>query len=511
MSDDMGNDAGQSGAGESGQSVDEMLAAPVDPKPKGRMVALWAGVIALLAAALFAVANLAGSEGSKSPEDAVRALFTAAGNEDVLGGLATLAPSERGMFSDDLLGILDELKRLEVLSDDFDAGKVAGVDLEFTDLELAEKPVGEGVTAVTVTGGTAKGSVTPSKLPLGDLVKENLDEELSSETDTTTEPLAEDEPFDIVTIRENGDWFVSIAYTAAEAMRKETGKAAPKFGEHGIEAKGSDTPEAATEAFIRAAIEFDPDAVLALLPPGEGRVFRDYAPLFISDLRDGAKELGDTFSIDLSKIELESEGRGTTSLVTVKSFVADADADGEQTHVEYDGECFTVVSGGGQEEQCADDAVADLGPLGTILGSSGPLNSTLSLVAVEEGGKWYVSPFRSILHPFRKALEDVTKEQMQDLIDFFTGSGMSTFSAEGELVERHTIEGSSGTHTTMIEPGGVNTYCEGDTIDGYNEDEFNQLSPQEQQDAYDRWAARCGAGEETSGSKAPAPAPAADE
>lgn len=487
----MTDDTGSTGE-QREQALEEILSAPVEPKPKGRLVALWVGVLALLGASVFAVTNLTSSSGAGSPEDAVQKMFDAVSGEDLLGFLGSVAPSERDVVKDDLLGILDELKRLDVLSSGFDAGKISGVDFEITGLQTSAKELGDGVSTVTVSAGKAKTSFTPSELPLGKQIRDMMGEDLSSDTETDTSDLAEDEPFDLVTVKEDGAWYVSFAYTAAEAMRKDAGKPAPKFGQSTITPKGADSPEKAVEAMLRSGADLDVEAVLALLPPGEGKVLRDYSQLFLADVKDQAAAMADEVKVEISTLELSADTEGRASVVSIKKLVADATMSGESTHVELDGDCFTIVAGGDEpNKQCASEQQKKMG-LPNIPGLMGPGMGTTRLTAVEEGGKWYVSPIRSLLHPLRLALKQVDKGDVQDLIDFFSDAATGGFfgmRSESVGMIGGPIDG--GEYAPYPDEPKAMGGCDGSTVAGYSQEELAQLSPEEQQAAYAEHAQMC--------------------
>ena len=127
---------------ESGFTRHDILPEPQPlPRPKpSRLVALWIGVLALLAGGVFGAVFLAG-EDAGTPEAAVQRLLDAVAREDVLGVLAALPPSERDPLQDNLPEMANQLKRLGILSDDFSLTKVKGVDLNFSGVKLTSSPV----------------------------------------------------------------------------------------------------------------------------------------------------------------------------------------------------------------------------------------------------------------------------------------------------------------------------------------------------------------------------------
>ena len=132
----------------------DILAQPPKRGPLA-IAALWGGLLAVIGGVVFAALFLAG-ERAGSPEEAVERLFAAVSDEDVLGVLEALPPSERDALSGNLSQIVEELKRLEVLARDADLGRVAGLDLAFEHLELSSTSLGDDVSVVRVDGGTAR-------------------------------------------------------------------------------------------------------------------------------------------------------------------------------------------------------------------------------------------------------------------------------------------------------------------------------------------------------------------
>lgn len=476
--------------------------APDRPRP-GRLAALWIGLAALLAASLFAVVNLTSSEGPSSPEAAVNKLFEAASNEDIVGALEALPPSERDVMKDDLLGILGELSRLDILAKDFDPASISGVDLEVTDLELSTDELGDGVTTVHVTGGKTSSSVTPSELPLGKFVKDFMDEDLPSKPEKETTVIGEDgeEPFDLVTIKEGGSWYVSIWYTAAEAARQDSGKAVPKFGD-GIKAAGESSPEEAVRALIEAGSRLDLRAVIALLPPDEARALHDYAPLFVDDVEEGAEGIRQEYKVVLETLETSAKTDGDVATVSIDKLALSVDGPDMQLRFSSDGKCTTIETDGEEQKFCTEDMQEQLG-IPNIAGVFGGGGIGVSkLVTVKRDGEWFVSPIRSILKPIHDGLREVDESELDELREFIEGmmngglfgmgmEGSTSFSEVGEPIEAD--DGADGPDGGPIDNGsaGCSPIASDGTISGYSQEEFSQLSPEEQNKALEEAFATC--------------------
>lgn len=396
----------------------DILPEPQPPEAlrPARLAALWVGVLALLAGGIFGVFYLAG-EDEGTPEEAVQRLLDAVADEDVLGVLAALPPSERDPLRDNLPAMADELRRLEVLSDDFDLAKIRGVDLGFEDVQMTSRSVGEGVSSVRLTKGTSSYRVVPRDLPLGRFLLDIIGDELPAEPESGSDPVVtEDEGDEIITIKEDGRWFVSLNYSVAEAARRDAGAAVPRFGQ-GLRADGEASPEAAVERLLRAGVALDVERMIQLLPPGEGRVLRDYAPLFLDDVKQGASELD--FQAEWKTIDLAAEREGSHATVTIEKLAIAFAVAGETGEVSFDGRCVEIVAPDvppDQSRMCPDDQeVPEPFEFATRLPAQG-------FVVVEEAGQWYVSPTRTVLESLVGVLKAVQPDDLEGIRQFFEGT-----------------------------------------------------------------------------------------
>jgi hypothetical protein len=434
----------------------------------GRVAALWLGIAALLAAGVFGIAFLAGDD-EGSPEDAVRRMLKAIADEDVIGVMEALPPSEREPFQDGLPEVTKELQRLEVLSGGFRLEEVSGVDLSFKDIALRSREVGEGVSAVRITGGTASYRVEPKQLPLGDFITDlaDLPDEVQSGSDAVS---AEDSEDEIITILEDGRWYVSIYYSIAEAAREASEAPVPDFNAD-RDPKGGATPEKAVEELVRAGLELNVERAIELVDPKEGRALHDYAPLFIDSAKDAAEEAD--FEGTLQSIELNSERQGDgRAIVRLRKFAVSFRASDAEGTVTFDGECVTVTGADIPEDEgriCPDDAELP-GPISDLVSGS----PKTGIVVVERDGEWFVSPTRTIFAAIVDFVKLLDREKLDEFTDFFAGEGESEerFSQVGEAIET----------TPPGEPTDIN---DDGLIGGYTPEEFSQLSPEQQQQAYE--------------------------
>jgi hypothetical protein len=451
--------------------IDQTLPEPQAPprRSPGRVTALWIGIVALFAGGIFAVAFVAADD-EGSPEEAVRRMLRALADEDVIGVLEALPPSEREVFQAELPRLTEQLERLEILGKGFRLEQVKGVDLSFRDIELSSRTIGDGVSAVRITGGRVSYSVIPAELELGGFLEDLVD--LPTEPQTGSEPIVSDDPDDnepIIVILEDGRWHVSLYYSIAEGARAESGAPVPKFGE-GVEPRGEASPEKAAEALIRAGLALDVERAIALVDPKEGRALHDYAPLFIDDAEAAASEAD--FSGTLNSIEFSSKslGDGRTA-VSLEKFDFDVSIEGETASVTFDGECVNVEAPDLAEDEgryCPDDAPlpAPIAEITTKLPSTG-------IVAVQRDGAWFVSPTRTLFEAIIGALEAIDREDLDELSEFFAEASEETFEEEFVSPEAE-LEAAPGD----LDDDGL--------IGGYNQEEFSELTLEEQQRAYER-------------------------
>lgn len=385
------------------------------PAERGRGRAL-AGValvtVLALAAGAFAVSSVAEDGAPATPEAAVEALFGALEDQDVLGVLDALAPGERQVYQPFVEDLVGELQRLDVLAGDLDLGAIDGVELEIEGLELDSAVLADGVSVVTVVGGTVTSTVDLAVVPVGSLLRELFAAPgwgVPTAPVTSTVALAEDAPFDIVVIDDHG-WHVSLHHSIAELVRKATGARLPDF-DAGIEPEGAATPEAAVRELVRAAADLDLRRVVALMPPGEMSALHVYAPSFLGEADQAIAELRADAALDVSVDRLDTEvaRAGDTAAVTVTGFAASGSVDGEPFGVTYDGRCFVTTYEGETEEVCPDE----LGGRSPASSRAG-VGARLGVVAVEHDGAWYVSPTRSILQVLLAVVGSVDRSDLED-------------------------------------------------------------------------------------------------
>ena len=397
---------------------------PIRRRTPGGVVLAAVSIVALLGGALFAVVYL--RPDANTPEDAVREMIGALTDEDVLGALDALAPAERDLLRDTVVDVVDELRRLEVLDDDADLSGIDGVDFEVDDLRLASRPLGDGVTAVSVAG-SVHFRADPEELPIGAFVKEQTEEGGLGPAVDERAPI---EDVTIVVIEDDGRWYVSLLYTLAESIRADSGEPVPDFG-NGVAADGAASPEAAVRALLDAGGDLDARRAISLLPPDEAAALQDYAPLFLDDVEEAAADARDTFRLEVDTFDVAVDRDGDEAEVTVERIAVELTVDGERSAFDFDGECLTVEADGEEDRTCGGAAgLAGSFALPFAAGLDAEPEDIdpvrLSIVTVRRDGKWYVSPMRTVLRPLVEQLRHLDREDLDALVDGFSSGASSS-------------------------------------------------------------------------------------
>ena len=393
------------------------------PTPPGRRpaayIAVVVGLLAMVGGAVFFARSVGKSDaGAKTPVAAIQKVFDSLSNQDLLGVLETLTPSEREIFTGRLKALSSELGRLGILRKDLNLGSLSGIDLEFTGLTFKTEEFAPGYSFVEVTGGRSTYRVDPNESPLGDFVR-NLIPASELRTISGSQNLAGQDAF-FVAKQEDGEWYLSLFYSIAEAARRDAGAAAPRFGA-GVAARGGATPEAAVDAFLRAVAGLDVRRLIELSPPDEMGALHDYAPLFLSAAEAGAAEARKHFTAQISSLELSSTTSGDEAVVKVKKMVFKFGIPALELSVESDGRCLKVAGGdflgAGQPQQFC-------GTLPPVAGLPRLPTPDVGIVAVRRGGSWYVSPTRTTFDAIigvLKTLKPSDLQQLKELVSQFGG------------------------------------------------------------------------------------------
>ena len=441
------------------------VAAPIpgsQPAAKRTRRFVLAGLIALavlaIGAVAFATMNATTGDGAESPEAAMQQFFDGLNSEDLVASVGAFLPGEADPAISYMEAINEELKRLEVVSGDADPESIAGLDMEFTDLVFRTEPIADEFVRVYVTNGDAFLDIDQADLPLGNLLLSNLGPEMEDQLGQDLPPQSDSmagEEFYLVAVNDDG-WHLSFWYTVMDAVFTDAGYATPIFGDGGIEPAGADSPGAAVEAAFREVLSLDLEGLVAMLPPGEMRALYDYMPLVFDDFDETVGAFGNFVTITLEPFKAGDltidRIRDGAERVKINSFVINfasffLEIDGS---ISFDGQCFDIaindqagaLSGFGADvpdriNTCDPELANALGGglssgLGGVqlpdtpdfLGDIGAANT--GIVAVEENGKWYVSPTETLGDAMLQGLEIWDTDTLQEYIEWLIEVGMET-------------------------------------------------------------------------------------
>jgi hypothetical protein len=424
-------------------ATSEPTPAPPKKRSGGKIAVVIVAVLAVLAGGVFAVSALTGGDsdegGAKDPQAAVQDLFDAVSKSDALGTLDSLAPSERGALKDPVVDMVEQLKRLEILADDFDLSSIGGVELTVSDLQLSDEELAPGVTAVTIEGGRSRGSIDPSAFPFGDFIRDHVDVDSLEGSSGSGDLVDEDEgePPVIVTLEEGGKWYVSLWFSIAENARVAAGADEPDFA-NPIPGEGSATPEDAARALIDAGTQLDLNRLVALTPPDEMKALHTYATLFLDDgqqtLDQFLDDQGISYSFDITDFQASSDVDGDVARVKIDKLAFEAEFRYQDTTVTVEAkgdDCVDITFEDGydssSESFCTDDldqSFADSGvdvPQSLIDLSK---NLDLRVVTTKVDGQWYVSPVRTGAGVFTDLAKAFDRQDLDDLVDFIQSQGI---------------------------------------------------------------------------------------
>lgn len=416
---------------------------------KGRRVGLAAALLAVTGMGAFAVSTaLSEPAGPQSPEEALEEFFAAVGNEDLVGMAETILPSERDALITPLLSITSELERLELFGEAIEIDSFGTLDFEVEGVLVSSTLLDPGIAAVRTDAGTIQVHGSTDDVPVMAKITEWFDEQPEEFEDAIVD-LAE-EPIRLVAVEDNGSWYLSLFYSAAEQARKDSGLGLPNFGEGPVPV-GAPTPEGAVENFVNELVALNLEGMITQLDPEEMRALYDYSPLFVPDAQAEVNELLDGLrseGLEWSVTNLEShadDARGRT-VVVIDGAGFQASSDEFSYEVSFADDCFSyAIDDGWSEPQSetvceGDQPLPDSGmDLPTFdFDFEGITFPEPGITVVERDGQWYISSIPTALYTYVDILAAIELEQFeqiktagQEWFDLFWSEGAGLFGMSG--------------------------------------------------------------------------------
>lgn len=354
-------------------------------RPLGTAIAA-AGIAALVLVGGFAVSAMVGNSGSGSgsPEGAVRRLADAISHSDPLAAADVLAPDEVRSLSGTINAAAKKAAEIQLVND---AGApLAGVEFDVSGLKLTTQSLGDGYAKVTVDGGSL--SASTHKTQFSALMQKVLRDTGDNSAHYDLAKLESDNnlPTFVVAVREDGHWYVSVAYTALEYWREYNRLPAADFGS-GVDSSktlGAATPDAAVQDAMHALQAQDWTTLISLAPPSEIPVY-DYRAAIAAELGANGSTKS-TFTI--SSMTTDSQVDGATAKVSLH-----ASGTTDSGRWSFDGGCFTGAASEPLGGPCGTGILAP-GLLG--MATTG-VNKDSRITVAEENGRWFVSPVGTVL------------------------------------------------------------------------------------------------------------------
>ncbi|PXY22922.1 flagellar basal body protein FliL [Prauserella muralis] len=372
------------------------------------------------------------ASGAATPNEAAMNLANALSGGDVVGLLSTLAPAEAALLTDPVAESTEELKRLGVLKPDADPKALTGLEVTTRDLRFDEQQaerVNDHLTITKLTGGTLTVSADVAAMPftedyldalLDEADVEGLPQGGQSRTlDISQMVRAGGEPVRIATVQVDGEWYPSLFYSIADYGLRAEGLSWPR---EPLPARGADSPNAAVQQTVQAALDGDLRRVIELLPPDELAVLHDVGPVLlraagdpepsgvkITSLETETSEVTGGTRATVTALELQIPGQGTVSL-------------------RKEGDCYQATIDGATERVCgdqlasmaagqADDSIPPAARQAVANLGAGVMRQGLGVVTTEVDGAHYVSPFRTFTELGMTFLRSMQPEDLKAFLE----------------------------------------------------------------------------------------------
>lgn len=408
--------------------------APEQPRRRRSKVAVGGavvGVLALGAAGVFAAGQLRGDNagGAGSPEDVGLEMMSALEQEDMLGLVDLLLPGERDVFREPLIDIVSELSRVDILSADATLADLSGLDIDMVDEAVTVEPTNVADISNITMSATISASLDGDQLPIGDFITDLAGDDFDPSTlDQPTTTEAFDLPMTVV--EDGGRWYLSVFYTAAEAVRAEFGDPIPEIG---LEPRGGATPEGAVDALLDGVEQLDLGKVIAGINPNEAAALHRYAPLFLDSVAPMSDEIGLEWQVTRS--EYDVDGSGSKRFVTVTDLRIDGTLEGSAFFIALADGCVLIEADDERVDSCElaaqagdapttfDDFFGDALDIEELTSAYEEVFADYSppgITVQEVDGEWFVSPIGTGFDQFLAVLRALDREELDRLVDTTT-------------------------------------------------------------------------------------------
>ncbi len=390
-----------------------------------RLFGVVLGVSGIVVGSVFAIGQLNGRSGATEPEGAVRTLLQSIADGDAIGFAHSLVPAERDLLLEEAAPVYEQLRRLGAVRRGAKLRNVDGYEATLTGLRLGTREDSGVVAEVTLEAGTLSTSVDVLRLPFASVLRDSCGRVLGR-TGNRLRKVDLAKSFrqrPVIAVRSGGRWRVSLIRTAVGARRGPTSDAP-------VAPEGAASPELAVRNWFAAVSRLDAERTLAVLAPGEAGAFQGNPEWFLPAIQDVLSGVDGQYTFEFPGLVLDASMQGDRSVVRVHRFSAAftlSQPDSPALRVEVLNGCATVQLDADTHRRCGRDTVNLLDDLGipvtsadldrvapTSLSAGGSRPSPgLAIVAVREGGRWYVSPGRTVLRATQDQLETLSPAQFR--------------------------------------------------------------------------------------------------
>lgn len=321
-----------------------------------------------------AYAGFVGPDGYDSPTEATDAFLGALEDGNLLKASRALVPWERDGLEAQLRTALADAQRADLLATN-DLGNAKNISLRRNGLQFTEVPMATGFTRVEATAGSL--DLTLDRGLFGDGPDKPTDLPKTVDLLEQLAPRDEDQRTGrpgLVTVRDDGDWYVSLSYSIADHLRVSKGVALPDLVSPPAPA-GADTPEQAMTMAFRGLYGGSTGELMAVLDPvSGGAILRYTAVLRSPDTPDGAGS-GSGADEPSDVTRWSAAGTGDRRTVTLAEYTTGSP--------DPTGGAITLTS----EQRCVSYAPGDpcVEPLPASYWDRG-------FTAIRRDGRWYVDP-----------------------------------------------------------------------------------------------------------------------
>jgi hypothetical protein len=352
--------------------------------------------------------NRSTQAGSPTPQAAVAKLAADVSKGDVLGIQSDVAPAEAAALKDVATDGTNQTRRLKITNPTYDAQSpsvdaaagLTGSGLTFDDgaaqtindhLVINKLVSGSITVSPRLDGATFTQQFLRSAFPNG-LPKQHPDTiDIAALVHRTGQPVR------IATIKVGGGWYTSLFYTAADYALASARRPWPTTA---LPATGASSPDAAATQFAQAVLRADYRTAIELTDPNEMAVLHDAGPAILDALH-APKPSGITVQ------DLSFADQPVTGGVDAVLRGATLRQGGDTLVLSRRNGCYAVTDQGTGDQRtlCAGDFVNQQGELASLPPdaatalqhlTSGVLANGPGLVSTQVGGRWYVSPVRSV-------------------------------------------------------------------------------------------------------------------